>query len=422
MKMLDQIIDKIRKNKEFSKNFIWRCVQTFGKQGASFLLFLLATYILSKDQMGIYNYVFSALYLLTLLADFGISTATSKYVAEYNIVDKVKLKKVLFNSALLISAISVIVIILSVIFGQAWFGEYNIYLLYILPLVFFSPITSLYDGIYRGLKRFKELSIISLITGGLSIIAAYPLIKLYGLVGALLAQDFMYVLYTVILAVRYSDWTFGIDKKVISDIGKYSLAFGIAALGYYLFSKVNVLILGKNNFIEEIATYELLNKVFTIYLLIFTILGQVLSPYTTEIFTLKQFSKVKNLYFKSLTIFGGMGVVFIPITIFVTMVGIKLAFPQYDNQLLYSLILPVAITFAEQAFSAPINSGIIVATGHAGIMTYLNVISGGVNVALNIFVVKRFGYVGVIWTTLIVQTISMVVLNIIYARKLKKYV
>ncbi len=422
MNLVQQIVTKLKKNKEFSKNFIWRTVQTFGKQGTSFLLFIMATSILGKNEMGIYNYVFSALYLLTIFADFGISTATSKYVAEYNVVDKEKLKKVFFNAFALIANISLIIIALTLLFGNKWFGESSKYLIYILPLVFFSPITSLYDGIYRGLKKFKEISIISLITGAISLIASYFLLNKYGLIGALLAQNFMYILYAVILGLRYTNWKAIVDKKVISDIGKYSLAFGIATLGYYLFSKVNVLILGQNNFIEEIATYELLNKVFTIYLLIFTILGQVLSPYVTEIFALKEYQKTKQLYVKSVSILSLISIAFVPITAFVTIFAIHLVFPQYDNNILRMLIFPVAITYAQLAFSAPINAGLIVATGHAGIMTYLNIVSGIVNVILNLFVVKEFGYIGVVWTTLVIQTISLIVLNIIYSRKLKKYV
>jgi len=88
MNPIKEILFKLKNNKEFSRNFIWRCVQTFGKQGASFFLFIIATYLLSKENMGIYNYVFSALYLLTIFADFGISTATSKYVAEYNVINR----------------------------------------------------------------------------------------------------------------------------------------------------------------------------------------------------------------------------------------------------------------------------------------------------------------------------------------------
>jgi len=421
MNPIKEIIAKLKSNKEFSRNFVWRCVQTFGKQGASFVIFIIATYVLSKENMGIYNYVFSALYLLTIFADFGISTATSKYVAEYNVTDKTKLKRVLFNTTSIVFVISIVVTILAVTFGPLWFGEYNKYLLYILPLVFLAPLTSLYDGIYRGLKRFKELAIISLIAGGISLIIAYFGTKTLGLTGALLTQDAMYLIYAIILAIRYWEWEPKFDKKMIVDIGRYSLVFGIATLGYYLFSKVNILIMGQYGMLKEIATYELLNKAFTLYLLPFTILGQVLAPYITEAFTLKKYLNVTNIYLKSLLYLGLLSVVFVPITYFGTKLAISVLMPQYNTELLALILLPVTITYAKNVFGAPINSGIIVSTGHAGIMTVINIIAGGVNVLLSIWAIKAYGFMGVIWVTLFVQLFFTVVLNILYFDKLSKY-
>lgn len=418
---MNKVIEKLKNKKEFSQNFIWRCIQTVGKQGTSFAMFLIATAILTKGDMGIYNYVFSALYLLTIFADFGISTATSKFVAEYNATDKEKLKKVLFNSTLLIVVISILVSVIAYIFGERWFGEYYKYLVYLLPLVFFSPLTSLYDGIYRGLKRFKELAIISTITGLLSIGISYFLITSLRLEGALLAQVFMYILYAIVLAIGYRNWSISFDKKIIIDISKYAIAFGIATLGYYLFSKVNVLIMGKYNFFEEIASYELLNKSFTIYLLPFTILGQVLSPYVTELFAIKKRKEVKDLYFKSGKMLLLATVIFIPITYFGTILFVKIFFPQYDTEVLRLLLLPVTLTAAKNVFGAPINAGMIVATGHAGIMTIINIFAGIINVLLSLWVIKDYGFMGVIWVTFAVQLFFTFVLNYIYIKKLNKY-
>jgi len=199
------------------------------------------------------------------------------------------------------------------------------------------------------------------------------------------------------------------------------LAFGIATLGYYLFSKVNVLIMGKYGLLEEIATYELLNKIFTFYLLPFTILGQVLSPYITEAFALKKYSNVKKIFLKSLLYLGLLSLVFVPVTYFGTKFAVSILMPQYDTALLAMILLPVTITYAKNVFGAPINSGIIVSTGHAGIMTILNIVAGGTNVLLSIWAIKQYGFMGVIWVTLIVQVFFSVILNVIYFNKLSKY-
>ena len=421
MNLKESVLGKLKKNGEFSKNFVWRLVQTFGKQGTSFAIFLIATTFLSKSDMGIYNYVFSVLYLLTIFADFGISTATSKYVAEYNTVKKEKVKRVLFNTSLVVLIISIIVTILALIFGKTWFGDQYKYLLLVLPLVFFSPVTALYDGIYRGLKRFKDIAIISLVTGLTSLIAVLFFVKYLGLTGALLAQDFMYVLYFIILAIKYGKFEMSLDKKIIKDIGKYSMAFGIATLGYYLFSRINVLILGRYNLLEEIATYELLNKIFTVYLLPFSILGQVVAPYTTELFALRKYKDVKKRYWMLVKYLIFVFLLFVPVTMLFTNFVIKFGFSQYHTEMFLALLLPVTLTFAKDTLSAPLNAGMIVATGDAGIMTVLNIVIGAINVAASLFAIERWGYIGVIWTTLAIQCISFLVLHSIYIKRLNKY-
>ncbi len=70
---------------------------------------------------------------------------------------------------------------------------------------------------------------------------------------------------------------------------------------------------------------------------------------------------------------------------------------------------------------AAINSGLITSTGHAGIMAVQNLISGVINVVLNMIVVKEYGYMGVVWVTFFIQLISLVILYLTYYSKLKSY-
>jgi len=422
MNIKDFFITKYQNNKELSYSFGWRLTQILTKQGSSALMFFIATYFLTKGEMGIYNYMSSALFLMIVFADFGISTATSKCVAQYNTEDKGKVGKVLFNSGLIIFVISSLVILLMVLFGKRIFPEYYTYLNYALPFIFIYPLTSLLDGIYRGLKRFKILAIVSICTGILGILFSYILVTVYGLIGAILTQVIFFSLYAVILLIFHKGYELKYDSKLLKDIFSYSIYFGIATLGYFLFSKVNILIFGRYNLLEEIAVYELLNKIFAIFLIPFTVLGQVLSPNVVEMFSLKKYENVRRLFKKSLIYFFILAILFIPITMFVTKSGIDILFPQYSSGILMALLLPVALTSAKAIPVLIINTGLITSTGHAKYMAVENVAVGVLNVLLNIFVIQIYGYIGVVWVTLILQSISLVVLYIVYYRRLKRYV
>ena len=53
-------------------------------------------------------------------------------------------------------------------------------------------------------------------------------------------------------------------------------------------------------------------------------------------------------------------------------------------------------------------------------MAIQNIISGTINVVLNMIVIRQYGYVAVVWVTFGVQLISNVVLYIVYYSKLKR--
>lgn len=420
MNIKEILVSKYNNNKELSSSFLWRLLQVISKQGSSALMFFIATFFLSKQEMGIYNYISSALFLLVAFSDFGISTATSKYVAQYNTSQKEKVNRVLFNSGLIIFLVSIVVILLMIIFAKRLLPNYYSYLYYSLPFVLIYPLTSLIDGIYRGLKRFKTLAIVSILNGLIGVLFSYFFVTNWGLIGALLTQVCFFSTYVIALLVLNKNIEFKVDKGILKDIGSYSVYFGIASVGYFLISKVNIIILGNYNLLEEIAVYELLNKIYIIYLIPLSVLGQVLAPNIVEMFTLKRYVKVISLFKKILVYSFGLTILFIPLSILLTNMVLHIFFPGYVNEVLFALLLPVTLTYAKAIPVVVINTSMITSTGHARYMAVENVLVGILNVLLNIFVVRIYGYVGVVWVTLVLQTLSMIVLYVVYYLALLK--
>lgn len=420
MNIKEILVSKYNNNKELSSSFLWRLLQVISKQGSSALMFFIATFFLSKQEMGIYNYISSALFLLVAFSDFGISTATSKYVAQYNTSQKEKVNRVLFNSGLIIFLVSIVVILLMIIFAKRLLPNYYSYLYYSLPFVLIYPLTSLIDGIYRGLKRFKTLAIVSILNGLIGVLFSYFFVTNWGLIGALLTQVCFFSTYVIALLVLNKNIEFKVDKGILKDIGGYSVYFGIASVGYFLISKVNIIILGNYNLLEEIAVYELLNKIYIIYLIPLSVLGQVLAPNIVEMFTLKRYVKVISLFKKILVYSFGLTILFIPLSILLTNMVLHIFFPGYVNEVLFALLLPVTLTYAKAIPVVVINTSMITSTGHARYMAVENVLVGILNVLLNIFVVRIYGYVGVVWVTLVLQTLSMIVLYVVYYLALLK--
>jgi len=412
--------NKYLQHKETIHNFIWRALQIGGKYGVTFLIFILAAKLLIPYDFGIYNYVLAIVFLLIMFADFGISTATSKYVAEYNVTDKEKLKSVLFNSGIIILGLAIVISLITIFFGKFYLGDKYIYVLYLLPLIFLIPMTSLYDGIYRGLKKFKYLSIISIFVGLFSLTFVYFLIKQYGLTGALIAQNLFYFILFLALAFGYKEFHFKLNKSVMKEIGKYSAYVGIAIIGYYLFSRVDILILGHYGYIKEIATYELLNKIFLVLLVPFTILGKVVAPNFTRDMANKKYKKIESKLNKYIFILLITGILFFIISYFVLPSLVNILFNRYYNSEFYKIFLPTLAIYSLLAYAVIINTGIIVSLGKAKLMTHLNIFLAVFNLTLSLILLGTFGFIGVIYATLVSTFFGVLTLHLIFIRYIKK--
>lgn len=397
------------KHKKLVNNFIWRSFQLFGKQTVTFLIFLMGAKLLSTVEFGVYNYALAVIVFLVMFGDFGISTATSKFVSEYSVKDKEKLKSILFNSGLLIFIATILLTLTTLLLGKYFLKDKYEYVLCILPLVFLSPMVSLYDGVYRGLNRFKELAIVSLLTGIIALPISYFLVKNFGLQGALFSQSAYYFILLIGLFIGYRDFHFKIDLDVAKEIAKYSLLVGLADLGIYLYIQFDILVLGHYGYLQEIAYLSIANKIFMFMVLPFSIGSQVLAPTVTSYFTKLEFSQI----IKKLKKYFILTVISSTIIAFSVLLSIHFIvlhyFSQYDTPIFYTFFFSLLLILPARAYGTILANSFIVSTGQAKIMTYNNVIFGIANAILDVIFIIKFGAIGVIISTLILGYISVAI-------------
>jgi len=402
------IAKNYNKSKETIHNFMWQSLKIFGTQGVTFLIFIIAAKLLNQYEFGVYNYILAIVLFLTIFGDFGISKATTKYVAEYNAIDKEKLRAVLFNSGIIILGFTIFVAIALLIFGKLYLKENYIYAVYLLPLLFLAPIASLYDGIYGGLKRFKQLAAISAISGILAVSFSYILVLNYGLIGALIAQILFYSVLVFLLALGYREFHLKINKSVIIEIGKYSLFFGLANLGYFLYTRVDIMVLGYFGYIKEIGYYEIVNKVFMLLLLPVTILGTVVAPNSTKDFVLGKFEHIKKKMISESLLLGCIGLLIALCGFFVFPLIFKAFLQEYDSLLLIKLLNILLVLIPLRFFSSYISMAYIAPLGYIKIITKYLIIFGVINLILNLILINIIGFIGVIYATLISQILFII--------------
>lgn len=412
-------MEKILRNKDFISKIFWRASQLIVKQGMNIYIFFIVLNFSSQTDTGLYSYIASIALLLALLGDFGISTATSKFVAEYYLLDKEKLKTV-FASSLFISFLSSSIFSLILFIGNNLVLHLaSIYILFLIILIFLIPITYLQDGILRGLKRFKSLSLVTLAIGAVWLVPVYFLIKYFGIVGALIGQTSFYLALAIALGLVYKEISFKINSKVLKDIVIYSFFCGVASMGYQLFARTDIIILGHFNYLKEIATYDLLNRFFVILTAPFAILAQIIAPDFTQLSVKKEFnniySELKKYSIATFLLACIMGIFsFICIPLF-----IRVFYPAYYDNILFKLLPISTLIFIANASTLTIDLGIIIPTGYAKIMTWLYLMLAMVNFIMSLSLLNVFGYIGPIYATLFTSISMIVVIRLIYFKKIK---
>jgi len=397
------------KSKTTSHLFFWRALQVLGKQGMVFVIFLICAKLLSPNELGLYSYILAIISFLVMFGEFGIATATFRYVAEYYVTDKRIIKSILFNSIVIVGSISFIVSIITIIIGQWLFSQYYQLLLYLVPLIILIPLNSLYDGIYRGLSRFKRLAIVSLTVGIATLFLVYFLILKIGLTGALIAQNVFYLLTLIFLVAGHHDISFKFDYKLMKRIGKYAILVGLANLGYFLYSRIGVVMLGAFGYISQIAYYEIVDKIFRLTLLTFIIYGTVVAVGNIKKYKLKKYRALYSDIVKTTYTSFIIGIIIMVILYFTVPLLIKQFFYQYYTAdfvqifKLFLLIIPLAIVEAVLA------SGYMTPLGYVKILTVTIFIGGIISVFANYVLVLHLGYIGIIYATIIIHNITNIV-------------
>ncbi|MCK4540381.1 oligosaccharide flippase family protein [Candidatus Parcubacteria bacterium] len=411
---------KYRQHKEIIDNFLWRILQILGKQGTVFLIFFVSAKFLLPENFGLLNYLMAIIALFMIFCDFGLSSSISKYSAEYKNKDKNKLPDLLNSSLLIIFGLSFLVSFIIVFCGQKIIG--NNLLLYFIPYIFLYPITSLFDGYYRGIKEFKKISIITIFSGIISILLSFVLISKYLFIGAIISQNLFFILLGFLFFITKKKEKISFNKEIARQVIKYGLVIGIINVLFFLYTKVDIIILKYFGYIVEIGYYEIVNKIFMILLIPFVIIGQVIAPNITKLYSDKKYQIVKKKFWQYMIFFSIISFVLAIFVYFIFPIILKIALFKYftnDTILIFQFLI---LLFPLKAVAAIINHAHTVPTGNAKFSMWTMIPAGIANVFLDFIFIAKYGFIGVVYSTIICYIFATVSFIILYYLKLNKLI
>jgi O-antigen/teichoic acid export membrane protein len=409
-------------HKETILNVFWRGLQLTVKDGVSFVIFLMAAKLLNPYEFGVYNYVLAVIFFLILFGDFGISVAASKFVAEYQATDPEKLKYVLFNSGLVILALTILATSVTLLWGPEFLHDKYLYVLYILPMMFLAPMTSLYDGIYRGLKKFRKLALLSTAVSVISLGFIYFLIRKYGLTGALISQNLFYLLLLLTLGFGYRDFLFRVKREILKSVGFYALIIGIIHVSAFLYTRVDILVLGAFDLIVEIGYYEIVNKALMLMQLPFLVYAQVQAPNMVASYSREGSPAILRKLTSYITYATAVSLLLAVLLGLTVPWFLRHFLPEYHQPGVIRILYIFLFLFIFQNVSNLVGNTFIISTGHARINMINIIVFGILNLLLDILLVRHYGYMGIAYAKLLVVILGSLSLIILYRHALKKKV
>ena len=406
------------RDRETVHNFVWRSLQVFSKSGVTFFIFFISAKFLKPVELGLLSYLMAVVGLLTIFCDFGLSIAVSKFVAEYKAKQSEKLNRILFSVSTIAITASALITVIVILCGNRIFKDNYRYILYFLPYLFFMPLTSVVDGVYRGLKQFRKLALVSSVIGTFSLVISFILIQKFLLVGAIFSQNILYLLLTICLYTFQRKLNFLFDKNLLVEVMKYALILGISSIAYFFYSRVDILILKQFGFVVEIGYYEIINRIFQLLLIPFVILGQVIAPNITEYMTVGNIAKIKRILRKYAvsSVFAGLA---LSILLYLGIpVVLKKLLPEYYTAgfLLIVNILLVLLPF--KVWGVLLTHAFVTPCGFAKIIATTTLIGGILNVIFDYVFIGIFGFVGVFWVTLVIHSMSILTATLYYFLKI----
>lgn len=406
---------------ETLKNFFWRLFQIGSKHGVAFLIFFISATFLPEEEFGRFVYYMAVASLLVLFCDFGLGNSAAIYIAEFKTRgEEANVAKLFSSVALVIVGISTLFAIGVYFVGTLFFPEELPYLLMLVPYLFFMPLTSLLDGVYRGLMQFKLLSLISGLVGFSSLGIAYFLVRTYGVEGAIMSHNLLYGLSFVLLAFFLQEKSLAFDWGIVKKVFRYGVVIGVISIMYYIYTKADIIVLKYFGYNAEIGYYEVLNQIFMLLLVPFIIFGQVLGPAITRAYVKKQYGEVKRNFEQIVVIIIPSAILLTAALYFILPIVIDLLFSKYFNETTLLMLKVLLLILPLKMLSTIVNFAHTVPTENAHFSMWTMIPGAILNIVLDIIFIREFGFIGVVYATVISHTLAMVSFMTLYYLKLRR--
>ncbi len=413
--------DFVKMNSDVMRNFFFRLTQSFGLKGLDFALYYIMSWTLTRDHFNTYIYIFSIMSLLSFLVEFGFSHIAAKYFAEHKDDTNNLIAFFNFSHRTIILIFSLVFVAFFILLGGV-FRDKGILLPALLGFIFVlaDPLQRLMNGMYRGLEKFKSLLYLDLISRAITITAVVFIVTLYAIHGGVIGRGIYYLVPALVLMINLklflSKKRNGESSNTETDVNmrlnvvRQTLWILLFNISYFLYTKADIIILEHLGYFDKLAVYDIASQLFLLLQTIFSAYALVIAPKISFMVVAGDFKKIRKAYISNLSLSFAFGIIISLLSIVVFNLAVPVFFPQYDSEevlrVFYHLLIMLPFfamwILASGSFSVPLGIPYVLAT--TGIMMAIS------NVVLDILLVRAFGFIGAVYTTMCIFAVFVLVM------------
>ncbi len=387
----------------------------------SFFYTIYLAKVLGVENFGLYIVAFTYFSLISAASDFGFNRYLIREVSK----DESNLSELLCNISIFRLAFSAILFAVFATFLYFIDSDKERVLFSLLAVLAVLPQTlaQSFDGIFIALRKL-QYSAVSLAVASLSMaLIGYILVnsgyQVLGAVNALIISQFVYLTIALILLLRNSPHSIfaSVNLMTIKSLIKGSLPYGFIGILGLLYFRIDTVMLSylKGDFETGIygAGYRFLEAVTFIP----SIFAAVLFPMLAKLHQ-SDILKVRKVYFKSIKITAGVGLIIFFAYLLILPGVIKSVLPSYIDAIPVIYILSLAIPF--MFAHVPAVQVLLSTDKFLKPVIYLSVAMLLFNILGNLVFIPNYGFIGAAWITTASEILSFIVFFLFVMKKVFK--
>lgn len=204
-------------SEQLFKDIIWNFLGTFISRMFLLISFIIIARFLSIDEYGEATVLRNTTNTLSIIAVGSLGLTVSKYIPKYLGINNYKLNSIMFISFLIVFIFSVMISFIMYYFSKEISlnifnnSDLDLPIKIISFAVFFTILNGFFNGILTGLEKFKDISLINIIYGLISLPIILFSTYYYNIIGLSYALTIISVFITILYLNKLN-----IDKSIFN--------------------------------------------------------------------------------------------------------------------------------------------------------------------------------------------------------------